>query len=204
MDKKESLAIIYDCAKRYKENLAGRTLMFVYMDKHKRIGCLEVSFDASNFQHLTGIETQELTSREFYRCCIDKRLGMGQFKLSAKGTTVLKLQVLPMLVKPDMSANMLGNYDVMRPKLYTEKLTGNIKGCMGFVKGKGERYVPNTVLKEDIRDVSVKTARIILTCRKDKEDKEYKEIVYKAKNVAWDDIIQKLNRNDIVRLIGKI
>lgn len=48
------------------------------------------------------------------------------FELSSDGTTQLKLQVLPSLIKSNLSANMIGNPDENRPKLYTEKLIGNI------------------------------------------------------------------------------
>ena len=56
MTKKEALQIVFSCAASYKENLAGRSLLFVTTDKHKTVRCLEVSFDGSNFLHMTGFK----------------------------------------------------------------------------------------------------------------------------------------------------
>ena len=54
MTKKEALQIVFSCAASYKENLAGRSLLFVTTDKHKTVRCLDVTFDGSNFLHMTG------------------------------------------------------------------------------------------------------------------------------------------------------
>ena len=56
MTKKEALQIVFSCAASYKENLAGRSLLFVTTDKHKTVRCLEVTFDGSNFLHMTGFK----------------------------------------------------------------------------------------------------------------------------------------------------
>lgn len=69
-------------------------------------------------------------------------------------TTDLKLQVLPQLMKIDRIANMIGEYDVTKIFLQTDKIAGNINACMGFVRDKRLKlYVPNTALKKDIRQI---------------------------------------------------
>ena len=58
---------------------------------------------------------------------------------------------------------------------------GGIKGCMGFVKDK-DYYAPNTVLKEDIRNVtSSPQHRIVATFIKNISDDKYTELSYVAK-----------------------
>ncbi len=57
MTKKDAMAIVFSCATKYKENLVGHSLLFLCQDKHKRIYFLEVTFDISNFLHLTGFKT---------------------------------------------------------------------------------------------------------------------------------------------------
>lgn len=199
-DKKAALSVIFNAAELYEKNLRDNNILFVYWDKHKRIQYLEVEFNASNFMHLTGVKVskqfknQVLDSKEyankFYEKCIKKRLSVNDFNFAEDGTTPLKLDVLPMLMKKNLSANAIGNIDVRTVKLYTEKIAGSIKGCIGFVKDeKVNKNIPNTVLKADIRNYTDESKRIIITYRKKKQDKQYSEIVYTAKAIEWDKVI---------------
>ena len=58
--KEQALQIIIECAKKYKENLLNRQLLFICSDKNNNISSLEVSFDASNFLHLTGVKVTDI------------------------------------------------------------------------------------------------------------------------------------------------
>ncbi len=49
---------------------------------------------------------------------------------------------------------MVGDFNGCNPKLYTEKLAGGVKACLGFIKTYRAEYVPNTVLNTDIRTVT--------------------------------------------------
>lgn len=194
--KEQALAVVTSCAKSYQENLANKTLLFVCLDKHKHISCIEFSFDASNFLHLTGLKPKVsldengneyiLSAIDFYNKCLDRKLRVQEFDFASDGTTPLKLEVLPLVINKNLSAAMVGNYNSMNPKLYTEKLVGGIKACVGFVMvaNKG-RYVPNTVLKVDIRDYTTHTSRVIAVFRKSKNQTEYSELTYRAKKVDW-------------------
>lgn len=58
-----------------------------------------------------------------------------------------------MLIKKNVT--MIGEFRDRGPKLFTEKVAGNVCGCIGFVKDKNTKLnVPNTLLKKDIRDVT--------------------------------------------------
>lgn len=162
MTKKEALQIVFSCAASYKENLAGRSLLFVTTDKHKTVRCLEVTFDGSNFLHMTGfkLNKKEISANNFFSMCCDKRLSESDFEFAADGTTEMKMRVLPGLVQKHLSAKMVGDYNLSQPKLYTDKLAGSVGACMGFVRNGGKgRFVPNTVLEGDIRSM-VKAAQI--------------------------------------------
>ena len=76
MTKKEALQIVFSCAASYKENLAGRSLLFVTTDKHKTVRCLEVSFDGSNFLHMTGFKLNKSGN--------SNKLNIGHFLVSHK------------------------------------------------------------------------------------------------------------------------
>ena len=189
MTKKEALAIVFACAQDYKENLIGKSLLFVCMDKYKNTYCVEVTFDVSNFQHMTGLQTK-FSAREFFHKCIDKRLRESDFWFSKDGTTELKIMVLPGLVRKNISANMIGDYNMSQPKLYTERIAGGVKACIGFVKSRETgRYVPNTVLNGDIRNKVNKVDRIVATYRKNREEQQYTELVYLAKRVEWEKLL---------------
>lgn len=70
--KKEAVSIVISAARLYRDNLAGKRLLFLMTDKHKNVFDLEVGFDASNFQHLTGLQsTNKNWSRlDFYVFCM--------------------------------------------------------------------------------------------------------------------------------------
>lgn len=117
MTKKEALAIVFSCATEYKENLVGRSLLFLCQDKHKKIYCLEVTFNSSNFLHLTGfktgkklneenderdfddVRTMEINPSHFLELCLDRRLSEDDFSFAEDGTTPMKMRVLPIAVK---------------------------------------------------------------------------------------------------------
>ncbi len=187
--KEQTLQIIVKCSRKYKENLLNKCLMFVCTDKHKKVHWLEVSFDTSNFLHLTGVKVNNISANDFFNRCVNSRLSIDDFEMAEDSTTDLKLEVLPSVLSPNLSANSIGDYSGTSAKLYTEKLAGSVKACVGFIATEPSgRYVPNTVLNIDIRDYISSPLRIIATYRKMKTDKNYTEIVYAAKNVDWDSI----------------
>lgn len=184
--KKEALSVLFSCADKYKSELVNKSLLFVCVDKHSQVHCVEVTFDASNFKHMTGLRTS-LDANHFFNLCLDRRLSEADFEFAKDGTTRLKLDVLPQLVRKDLSANMLGDYNSSHVKLQTDKLAGTVSSCIGFVRVEGSgRYVPNTVLKGDIRNKARNLCRIVLTYRKTRGEERYSEIVRCAKGVDWD------------------
>lgn len=91
--KKEALAIVFAAADAYQKNLIDHSLLFLCMDKHKRTYCVEVTFDRSNFQHLTGLETDPsvITPSHFFQLCLDRRLRESDFEFAENGTADWKL-----------------------------------------------------------------------------------------------------------------
>lgn len=171
-------------------NLLGTCLLFVATDKDKNFEFFTASFRAGNFQHLTGVNTENIAARDFFHRCLEKRISPNDIKFNEDGTTALKLEVLPRLMSKNLSANMLADYSGNNLKLYTEKIVGTVNACMGFVKDtKSGFYVPNTVLRQDMRDISSSVKRIVATFQKLNSDENYSTIVYTAKNFNISDII---------------
>ena len=152
--------------------------------------------------HLTGVKTDfqnsdsalekpigYLHAVDFYNRCLSHKLSPKDFEFSDDETTHMKLSVLPYVINKNLNANMIGTYNLNKPNLYTDKIAGGIKACMGFVIDENHNsYVPNTLLKEDIRHIVNNYARVILVFRKDIHEDNYKELTYRVKNVTWDKV----------------
>ena len=190
---RDALSTIFKAAESYQKNLINQSLLFLCLDKHKKTYCIEVTFDASNFKHLTGVQTR-LSALHFYEMCIDHRLSTDDFSFAEDGTTVWKMEVLPRLISKNLSANMIGEYNGSMPVLFTERIAGSTSACMGFVRSdENGRYIPNTILKGDVRTLVHKADRIIATYRKKRSESQYSEIVYAAKKVDWEKIVLPSN-----------
>lgn len=113
----------------------------------------------------------------------------ADFAFAKDGTTPLKLDVLPALISKNLSTTMIGDYNSCNPKLVADKLAGGTAACMGFVPtGPKPRYVPNTILKVDIRNYIRNQARVIAVYRKPASEPQYTEATYFAKKVDWDTV----------------
>ena len=214
--KQEAISIVTSCAQKYHMELDGKTLLFLCQNKHKQLSTFEFSFDGNNFLHLTGLKVSRriftkdvavnqqasldvISANEFYQKCLSKKLSPNDFEFADDGTTFLKLDVLPYIVSKNLSANAVADYNSRQPKLHTEKLAGSMKACIGFVADeKSGHYVPNTVLKEDIRDISTNSVRVLAVYRKQRNDAFYAELTYKAKKVDWTSVTLPENLNYIV------
>lgn len=217
--KKDAIRIVSLCAKLYKENLANRSLLFICQDKHKHTTAIEVTFDASNYLHLTGLKLrnrkkskseanqkevaqptpvsrdntlpeEEISALDFYEKCLNHKLSESDFEFADDGTSELKLDILPSLLTKNLTAKMIGDFHSDKPKLYTEKLAGGTAACMGFTKDdKTGRFVPNTVIKDNIKKHTLSQLRVIACYRKIRSETRYSEITYLAKNVDWDSVV---------------
>ena len=188
--KKEAISTITKCAKLYKDNFMDCNLLFVYFDKSKKVATLEVLFEKSNFLHLTGLtlNSKELKAKYFFEKCINNKLAENDFELDGKKFVHQKLLVMSsMFNSPYLKINMIGNYKEYHPKLFTNKIAGNTVGCLGFYNIKN-KIIPNTLLKEDVRDIDENYCRVIATYKKPRQAKIYTNKIYNAKGINLDTI----------------
>lgn len=84
---------------------------------------------------------------------------------------------------------MLGDFNGSGLSLYTEKLIGGSRACVGF-KFDTERkiYVPNTFLNDDIRERVISPYQVIAVFAQTTKN-DYSENVYYARKVKWDKVI---------------
>ena len=186
--KEAAIRIVSACADRYHSELEGKALLFITLNKHKTPGAIEFCFHGHNYLHLTGIQTL-LSADRFYERCLSGRLSHSDIDFSEDGTTQLKLEILPSIINGSLSAKMIGDFSTLRPLLYTEKLAGSTRACVGFIYDKQlGQYIPNTVLKEDIRNYIRNMQRVIAVLRKPIRSELYEEITYLAKKIEWSGI----------------
>ena len=65
--------------------------------------------------------------------CLKRSLSPLDFSMPDSGTVEMKLSVLPRMLKISSAAKMIGEYDLSKSLLYTEKLAGNVSAFKIFV-----------------------------------------------------------------------
>lgn len=172
MDKRRAIQIITKSAKLYKRNLEDQKVLFLYgnpkeikeqlQEKEKylsKINGYEVAFHRSNFLHLTGVRLNDSkvgSSIHFYEKCISNRLTENDFSFAKDGSTGQKLDILESMMQIKQNVAMIGEFTDRGPKLFTQKVAGGVYGCIGFINDRNTHLnVPNTLLKKDIRDITL-------------------------------------------------
>lgn len=189
MKKEDSIRIIVSCAKQYHINLENQNLLFLF-GAPREPEWIETTFLPRHFLHLTGVrQNAGISSTDFYDRCLKGYLKASDFSIPKDGTAEMKLAVLPQLMSLHKNAKMIGDYGFAKSLLYTEKLAGNVTACMGFVRD-GQYYLPNTALKEDIRDIAKHPQkRVLMIFRKPIRNKLYDQLCYAAKGLDMVSVI---------------
>lgn len=184
MNKSEAISIISNCADTYKKFLDGKQVVFVYRDENNHSNFTEVKFRSYNFLHFTGVTLRKgLIANDFYRYALNKRLSERDFSFKNNHTTELKLKVLSTIMNIDTRARMIGSYIGPHLEIYTEKVTGTTTACLGLIE-KGDCYIPNSVLSEDIRSIVPKPpGKIFAIFKKTIGSTLYTQLTYKSQNI---------------------
>lgn len=185
-----SAAFLYQC------NLLDTNILFIFDTGNKRYGFFQAEFRSYHFAHLTGAvlmssgDRQPLTANRFFEKCVSRTLSMSDFELSEDNATYLKSQVILELMKICNTAKMVGEYNCSRPFLYTEKLVGNVRGCMGFCQDTNSLYlVPNTLLYISTRDIVRRVCRLMAVYQKKVGELLYSHMLYLVKPLKWQSVI---------------
>lgn len=167
MNKKQLLTPLSKGAKTYQKFLLGRSFLFIGQGEEKgQYLNFEVLFEKSNYMHLTGCKIKDgYSADQFFDLCISQRMELNLFTYVPEA--FVKVSMFESIFSLPYSARMLGNFAGSGNFLYTEKLAGSVRGCMGFVLGDNAPYYsPNTVLQADIRDLAVKPHKILAVYQK--------------------------------------
>jgi hypothetical protein len=209
--KEDARRIVLNCAKQYKEKLLNKKMLVIYRERNNNSICyIEVVFYERNYQHLTGLE---LIDREgnvihnqsvnFYRKCVENKLGLSEFRFRQDGTAFLKLQALPSLVNITKITKITGDYNSVRPYLFVDKVMGGVNFCLGLSK-EDDAYVPSSALLEDIKKLSNTPSQVLAIFEKNMADETYAVIKHVAKGLNLNNIVFPKEINDIISLEGYV
>lgn len=215
MNKRETLKILHNCVMLYDTNLKNNNIMFVIENKKsptikESISFIETIYYPHNFLHLTGLKYQpqdkNIVSKyqiatDFYKKLIQQKLPLSSIEYINPFTTELKLGILHHLGNIDKSAKFLGNYNNnIKDKLYTEKVVGNVSYCFGFVKDSASNYfyVPNSTIKENIKNITDDTCNIIAILKKEKSKEFYSSITYLKNNIDLNCLLRNDNLANLI------
>lgn len=182
MDKKTAVSILVDCAKKYDENYANKNNLIIYK-KHDDILYIETLFLPRHFLHLAGVSSC-LRASYFYNKCLYHKLLFNDFDLKKDGTSALKLSILCQMMKISNFSRMIGGYNRSQINLCTDKIVGNLSISLGFVK-ENKYYVPNTLLREDIRKLVDTPHKIMAVFTKNVSDDLYSQEEYKCNDLDF-------------------
>lgn len=185
MTKTEIISTVHKCVRTYETNLCNTQVLFVYLNSKNQIDFAEVRFRSHNFLHFTGLSPREgITANKFYHLILNSKLSPNDFTIRNPINTERKLKILSKIVIIDQVARMLGDYIGPRLELYTEKIIGTTSACLGLIF-KNNYFIPNTILHEDIRDITQPPVEKILVVFKMKSSEHYyTNLIYRKKGVS--------------------
>lgn len=194
--KEDAKRIVLNCAKQYQQRLLNKKMIIIYRErKDNTIRSIEVVFYEKNYQHLTGLELVgkdgnviQHQSVNFYRKCVENKLGIDEFRFKTDGTTQLKLSALPVLMDIAKITKITGDYNNVRPYLLVDKVMGGVNFCLGLSK-ENDTYVPSSALLEDIKKLTDTPSQVLAILEKDKDENVYKTVKHVAKGLNLNNLL---------------
>ena len=188
--KEEARRKVLNCAKQYQNKLLNKKLIIIYRErKDNQIHHIEVAFYDRNYQHLTGLELVDVNgnvlhhqAKNFYRKCIENKLGIDEFQFKQDGTTNLKLAALDSLTDVSKITKITGDYNGGRPYLYVDKIMGGVNFCLGLSQ-EDDVYVPSSALLEDIKKLTDSPSQVLAILEKGISDNIYETVKHVAKGL---------------------
>lgn len=186
-DRERIVSVIQSAAQSYKENLVGRTFLYVFDGRY-----IEVLYKAQNFKHLTGVESR-LSARDFYKAALRRQLQGTQIFFNARHPYQLcqrKLQHLQEVSALAYGESFLLEEIVTNTRHYKFGTTDlNFSLCMNKEldaegREKGSCYVVESLRDEDCFSKSKNVYVVTHIFRKRNDQKFYAELCYQDAHVA--------------------
>lgn len=205
--KEDARRNVLNCAKQYQKKLLNKNFLIIYRERRDSvIRYIEVVFYERNYQHLTGLELIDRKgnvlrnqSVNFYRKCIENKLGIEEFRFKVDGTTHLKLAALPVLMDITKITKITGDYNYMRPYLLVDKVVGGVNFCLGLSK-EDDIYVPSSALLEDIKKLTDAPSQVLAILEKETLEEIYIVVKHVAKGVNLNRLVLPDKIKDMISL----
>ena len=205
--KEDARRRVLNCAKQYQNKLLNKKLIIIYRERQDNaVRYIEVVFHERNYQHLTGLELIDKKgnvlrnqSMNFYRKCMENKLGLEEFRFKQDGTAQLKLAALPVLTDVTKITKITGDYNNVRPYLFVDKVMGGVNFCLGLSREK-DIYVPSSALLENIKKLTDAPSQVLAILEKDVGTDIYSTVKHVAKGLNLNKIILPQEINAMINL----
>lgn len=177
---------IYDAALIYKNNMVGRTFMYVFNGKY-----IEVTYKTDNFKHLTGIPSR-LTPNEFYYQAIERTIEKEQIKDfdNRHPYDLAKKKLKHLLNLYNMSSSECFMQVDITTETETYKFgTTNLKFSILLTEDidlygikKSEKYISKSLRHKDCFEKSSDVYDVTHIFVKYNNEKKYKNVTYSSNN----------------------
>lgn len=205
--KEDARRRVLNCAKQYQQKLLNKMLIIIYRERQDNIiRYIEVVFYERNYQHLTGLELIDRNgnvlhnqSMNFYRKCIENKLGLEEIQFRQDGTTHLKLSALPVLMDVTKITKITGDYNNVRPYLFVDKVIGGVNFCLGLSREE-HIYVPSSALLADIKSLTNAPSQVLAILEKSMDTELYSTVKHVAKGLNLNNIILPKEISEMINL----
>lgn len=178
-------------AKLYKENLVGKTFLYVFDGRY-----IEVLYKASNFRHLTGVDTN-LSAKQFYEYALKNQLQASQINFNSIHPYSLckrKIRHIKDISNLAMAESFMLEEINTKTTTYKFGTTDmNFTLCLNKEKDKdgnekGTCYIVQSLRDEDCFPKAANVYEVTHILTKSNNQKFYSKVLYIDKQSSLDDL----------------
>lgn len=201
-DRKNIVQSIIRAASLYKQHLVGKRFLYAFDGRY-----IEVIYKASNFRHLTGVDTK-LSAKDFYRLACNKKLQTSQISFSPQHPYNLCVKKVKHI---EDIATLAGSENFMLEEITTQTQTYkfgttdlHFSLCMNKELDengteKGDCFVVQSLRDEDCFSKSKEAYVVTHILSRPNDQKKYTDILYvdSNTNVLLPDNLGELLSNNL-------
>lgn len=203
-DKKDLMENLIKAKEIFDDYLLNKNFIYIFNNKlTNKIDFFEMKCISNNFLHLTGVETK-ITPSNFYKALDKKRLSLNSINYKSNGTTKLKLEIfnrLPLLLTSPVQVCFQDDFFTLKLQvdILINRPINDIKDIvLGLKRMENfDFFVPASILKEKPQNIGKIFSRVLCIFEKNRLEKKYNKIRYKAKNLEDIELLNLLNKIDI-------
>lgn len=165
----------------------GKGYLFLCLDKNDIDNMLVyvARYEPSSFMHLCGIKSIDLSAIDFYRCCLDSSITIGECTPAYDHTlsdVSEKVSILSSLLNiKNLKMFRADNPDIQPPKAKFDLGIGNNTGFIGYRYDKViMKFIPVTNMPQPLSKYCFDPQKISMAFSKNFEEESYKTIEFEV------------------------